>query len=155
MNLEKYKALTQKFKMSEQETILFLYNYIDSKIFNDYLDYNYYNIDFNSSELMDKLYDFFEKNNIDDLTKKRIIISSPLIFSCDNFDQQLDIIYKDNKLEGIVIFDKKNNKHCYLLKNNLRSINENKYINDDLLISDNTIYKKSYYIKKDRSFDKQ
>ena len=122
---------------------------IYSFAFNKYLFDNshYSKLDFNSTEMFNALIGFFEKNEVDKPTQKKIVISAPMIFSCEDFNKQLELIYKDSILEGIIIIDQNNVMHPYKIKNNFRSITENSSILNDLVISSDSDYKKVYYTK--------
>ena len=154
MQIEKFKLLIDTFNLTEKELIVFLHNYRDSFIFNEYLynSFDYVKLNFLSNELIENLVTFFNENKIEKNMIKKIIISAPMIFSCDNFNQQLDIVYKDSNLEGIIIVDNENNKHPYRIKNNLRSITENQSILDDLIVSSENDYKKVYYTKSKKNY---
>ena len=149
MSIEKYRTFMNYFKLNEKELAVFLLNYYDSIVFNSYLSDDYIKFDFNSTDRFEKLTAFFDENNVDERTRKRIVISTPLIFSCSDFSKELRIIYLGNELEGIVICDKNNISHSYRIKNNLRSIVENSYLASDMLVTESEkTYRKNYYIKK-------
>ncbi|MBE6149814.1 MAG: hypothetical protein E7170_03735 [Firmicutes bacterium] len=149
MDIKKYKLLIETFSLNKKELGILLYNYYDSFAFNKYLFDNshYSNLDFNSTEMFSNLVSHFEKNCVDEDTQKKIVISSPMVFSCEDFDKQLEFVYKDSNLEGIIIIDQNDVKHPYKIKNSLRSITENSSILNDLVISSNDDYKKVYYTK--------
>ena len=149
MNIEEYKLLIEVFNLNKKELEMFLFNYYDSFAFNKYLFDNshYSKLDFNSTEMFSEIIGFFKKNEVDELTQKKIVISAPMIFSCEDFNKQLELIYKDSTLEGIIIIDQNNIMHPYKIKNNFRSITENSSILNDIVISSDRDYKKVYYTK--------
>lgn len=146
MGLERYDALVNSFGLNEVELQIFLHNYYDSFAFNEYLNDNmdYLRLDFST---ISQLIEFFDANGIDVETRKRIVISMPMVFSCKNFEQQLRMIYKDSILEGIIIRDQNNVPHPYRIKKNPRSITENISMVNDLVSSVDNDYKKTYYVK--------
>ncbi len=149
MYQEKYNLLSKIYRMNNKENTLFHINYEDALAFNNYL-YNsdtYNNVDFNSKELCEKLLNYFIENNISYEDQKKIVISAPMIFSCDDFKEQLDFIYKDQNLEGILIIDQDGVLHPYRMKNIDRNIIENSSLIKDIYLNSNIPYKKVYYTK--------
>ena len=146
MGLERYDILVNAFGLNEVELQIFLHNYCSSFAFNEYLNDNmdYLKLDFST---ISQLTEFFDVNGIDAETRKRIVISMPMVFSCKNFEQQLRMIYKDSILEGIIIRDQNNVPHPYRIKKNPRSITENISMVKDLVSSVDNDYKKTYYVK--------
>lgn len=150
ISIDKFKLLLKLYNFSKEEFITFAYNFYDAIAFNEYLWENEYYLktDFNSPELYKKLEDFFDKKNIEINSRKKMIISTPMIFSCKDFNSQIDIIYKDSELEGIIIIDENNIKHPYRISNNYRSgIVENKSLLNDLVHTNDNNFKKVYYTK--------
>lgn len=146
MGLERYDILVNAFGLNEVELRIFLHNYCASFAFNEYLNDNmdYLKLDFST---ISQLIEFFDAYGIDAETRKRIVISMPMVFSCKNFEQQLRMIYKDSILEGIIIRDQNNVPHPYRIKKNPRSITENISMVKDLVSSVDNDYKKTYYVK--------
>ncbi len=159
--LKKYKKYIDTFGMNEKELVVFLYNYYDSYAFNDYLTNDYLEFDFNSDEFLLKLVNFFEKNNVNKEQAKEILISSPVILSCKNPEKDLNIICKDDNIEGIVVYDSEGDYHLYRKKSNsLRSIMQNSSFLEDLDVDENNKlkldvkkYNKKFYVKNNCKID--
>ncbi|MEE3343197.1 MAG: hypothetical protein VZS44_03815 [Bacilli bacterium] len=150
--LMKYDKVKKLFGMNDDELVLFLFNFYDSVAFNRYYPKDFLNFDFNSDEELAKYVDFFNSNNIDVKTAKELFISIPSMLSCDNPMEDIDIIYKDDNVEGLVIYDRDNYCHPYRKTNNMRSIMENHSFVNDLKKNSlmNKKYTKSFYLKNDK-----
>ena len=70
-----------------------------------------------------------------------------MIFYCKDFEEQLDIVYKDSEIEGIVITDEDGEVHPYRIKNNRRSITENAFMLKEMVMLSENDFKKVYYTK--------
>ena len=155
--MDKYAKYVETFGMSKDELLAFLVNYHDSYSFNSYLNVDYLNFDFDSEEYLARLVSFFRTNGVSKDQAKRILISTPLILSCKNPESDLSLIYKDDSIEGIVVYDERGDYHLYRKKSNaLRSIIPTNSFMEDLsvdennrLILSNTRYRKKYYVKND------
>lgn len=133
-SLQRYKKYVEKFDLNEDELMIFLCNYYDAVAFNNYLFHSsrYSNFDFNSDDNLLKLIDFFEGNNIDKKTAKEVFISMPMILYCDDLEKDLDLIYKGDDLEGILIYDEEGNCYPYRRIKDLGSIMQNYSLLEEL-----------------------
>ena len=147
MKLKNYKNIRDSFKFDENELYVFPVNYYDAIAFNDYLKEDYQRMEFAKDNRLSALLEYMKKRNIGEEMIKKIVISFPQILSCRDFNKQLSFIYKDEKLEGIIIKDEDNNYHAYRMKNNLRSLSENNYLLSDMSNTKDKSYKKIYYSK--------
>ena len=141
--------LKKEYNLSVMDLDIFKRNYSDAILYNAYLMYcpEYISLDSLSPEKQEALVEYFKKRNLDSETCRKIIVSSPMIFYCKDFEEQLDIVYKDSEFEGIVIKDEEGKIHPYRIKNNLRSITENAFMLKEMIMFSKNDYKKVYYTK--------
>ena len=144
-----FRELIETFNLNPSEFEIFLSNYYDSMIYNPYLYHNkdYTRLNFNTSEKIIELLLYFEESDIEIPLAKKIVISSPQVFYCTDFREQLDFVYKDSTFEGIIIEDEEGYKHPYRIKDNLRSITENSIMLEHLVLDSESDYKKVYYTR--------
>lgn len=131
--LKRYEKVMKLFHMGEEDLVRFLFNFYDSVAFNRYYPDDYLEFDFNSEEELFKYVEFFNNNNIDKKTAKELFISIPSMLACKNPMEDIDIIYKDDDVEGLVIYDKDNYSHPYKRTDDMRSIMEDHSFVADLV----------------------
>lgn len=143
------KLFIKEYQLTEKEISFFFYNYCDAIMYNSYLREKdeYRSVKVLTPERQLELIEFFKRKGINKETAKKILISSPMILYCDNLEEQLDFVYKDATLEGIIIIDDNGKYHPYRIKNNMRSITENPFMLDKLVMSSDSDFKKVYYTK--------
>ena len=141
--------LRKEYNISVIEIDVFNRNYSDAVLYNPYLMYcpEYLTLEALSLGRQEALIEYFKKRNISPEICRKIIISSPMIFYCKDFEEQLDIVYKDSEIEGIVITDEDGDVHPYRIKNNRRSITENAFMLKEMIMLSENDFKKVYYTK--------
>lgn len=144
--------LKKEYNLSVMEVDIFVRNYSDAILYNKYLMYcpEYISLEALSPGKQEALVEYFKKRNLDPEICRKIIVSSPMIFYCKDFEQQLDIVYKDSEFEGIVIKDEEGDVHPYRIKNNRRSITENSFMLREMIMLSENDYKKVYYTKSNK-----
>ena len=150
MDLKRFSYLVKALNMTSSDLRIFLTNYYDAIAFNDFLINNkcYLHARFDKPEFVEPYINYFKANGLDDLTIKNLIISIPIIFSVDDINKKLDVIYKDGEVEGVLIIDQNNEMHSYRLCNLNRSISESLYLLNNISLESDIELKKSYYTKK-------
>ena len=141
--------LIKKYKLSDKEVKIFFHNYCDAVLYNRYLreKQEYLKLESISDKKQLELIDFLKSQNIDEKIAKKIIVSAPMLFYCEDFPEQLDFVYKDSDFEGIIIRDEEGNNHPYRIKNTMRCITENPFMLNEIVLSSESDFKKVYYTR--------
>ncbi len=148
VEMRDYNNLKTMFSLSEADLKLLLINLSDSFAFNAYLFNEKYREDFSYNissfgvVLLFKRY--FHLHGIDDETAKNIIISSPMILLYNPF-LSLEIIKKDDIVQGVMLTDGEKKIHYYKLGEGKRSIIDS---NELLNIKEDSAVLKRKKIKK-------